>query len=91
MKKLLLKLARQFVPSGATLADCAAEKIANAVNDSGDAAKARVAKYATMAETATAIGNKLSAMLADGTIDNAEKAELAAILTPLMDRVVELV
>ena len=91
LKILLMSIAKRFVPSGATLAEYAAAKIAKAANDSDVAVKSRVAKYATLAESATAIANKLSAMAADGTIDKAEESELAEILTPVMERVVELI
>lgn len=84
-------LIKKLIPGAGTLARYAAEGIAKAVNSSKDDTKAKVAKFSQMAATATNVANQLSRMTTDGTIDEMEKKNLQAMLTPVFAKMLELV
>ena len=84
-------LIKKLIPGAGKLARYAAEGIAKAVNSSKDDVKAKVGKVAAAAETATNVANQLARMLADGTIDELEVKNLQAMLTPVFDKMLELV
>ena len=86
--KWLVKL---LCPSGETLAGYAADGIAKSVNNSKEEVRMKVAKYATYAQEATRIANRLSEMVNDGTIDATETKDLQAMLTPVFEKVLALV
>ena len=86
--KWLVKL---ICPSADTLAGYAADGIAKSVNSSKEEVKAKVAKYATYAESVTQIANTLAAMAKDGSLDKTETAERQRMLTPLFAKVLALV
>lgn len=88
---MLKAIAKLFIPSGSTLAGYAADGVAKAVNTSKDATKDRVQKIAGYANEVAAISAKLSAMALDGTIDTTETAELKKMMTPMFDKVLELI
>lgn len=86
--KWLMKL---VCPSGETLAGYAAEGIAKSVNSTKEDVRVKIAKYAQYAKDATAIANRLSDMVVDGSIDKAETDELQRMIAPLFDKVLALV
>jgi hypothetical protein len=86
--KWLVKL---ICPSAETLAGYAADGIAKSVNDSAEDTKAKVAKCAACAETATLVAHTLAKMAKDGSLDKTETAELQKMLTPLFAKVLALV
>ena len=81
---MLKTLLKWFAPSPSAVADLAAGQIQRSVNSSTDGRETVVAKYA-------AIATKLSEIMADGKIDDAEKKDLAAILTPLCEKMLAIV
>ena len=86
--KWLMKL---VCPSGDTLAGYAADGIAKAVNSSKEDTRQKVAKYAEYAKNVTAIANRLSEMVVDGSIDKTETETLHGMLTPIFEKVLALV
>lgn len=88
---MIKAIAKLFMPGAATLSGYAADGIRKAVNESRDETRHKVAKVATIAKTATDIGGRLAAMVDDGTIDQLERDEIAAMLRPVFERVLELV
>lgn len=88
MKSLLIKW---FMPSAKTLSGYAAKGIAKGINGLPGDKKAVISKYSTMAANATELANKLAKMVEDGTIDDAEEDELAGLISPVMQTVVDLI
>lgn len=84
------KLIKSLI-SGKRLAGYAAEGIQQGVNGSKENTQATIAKYATLTNEVANIGQNLSTMLMDGKVDEMEKEKLQALLTPLFDKVLELV
>ena len=82
--KWLIKL---FMPKPATLAEMAAEAIAKAINDSN---KTDIIKqYDGYAIKLTELQTFIVKLLEDGKIDDAEKAKIAEMLTPIMTKITE--
>ena len=67
----------------------AAEKIQAAVNQSGK--EDLIAKYASMADSATEVQKWITELLVDGKIDDIEKSEISDKLEPLLKKIVELI
>ena len=86
---MLKKLIKLFIPSSKKLSVMAAEKIQAAVNQSGK--EDLIAKYASMADSATEVQKWITELLVDGKIDDMEKSDIAAKLEPLLKKMVELI
>ena len=84
MKKLLIKW---FLPSAVQIADMAVNAAADFINASDKTDI--IAKYGTAADEFTKIQAKLTNLLKDGKIDDAEKAELKKLLLPLAEKLVK--
>lgn len=85
MIKTLIKM---LMPSPKKLANMAAEKIQNAVNESNKAAT--IAKCASIASYATDIQKFVSDTLLDGKVSDDEAKQVEEKLVPLFEKVVEL-
>ena len=83
MKKLLIKW---FLPSADQIADMAVNAAADFINTSDKTDI--IAKYGTAADEFTKVQAKLTNLLKDGKIDDAEKAELKKLLLPLTEKLV---
>ena len=84
MTKFLIKL---FMPKPATLANMAAEAIAKAINESN---KTDIIKqYDGYAVKLTELQTFIVKLLEDGKIDDTEKAKIAEMLTPIMEKITE--
>ena len=83
MKKLLIKW---FLPSADQIADMAVNAAADFINTSDKTDI--IAKYGTAADEFTKVQAKLTNLLKDGKIDDAEKAELKKLLLPLAEKLV---
>ena len=83
------KLIKWFMPSSKKLSSMAAEKIQSAVNQSGK--EDIIAKYASMADSATEIQKWITELLVDGKIDDMEKSDIADKLQPLLQKIIDLV
>ena len=83
------KLIKWLIPSTKKLSSMAAEKIQSAVNQSGK--EDLIAKYASMADSATEIQKWITELLVDGKIDDMEKYDIADKLQPLIQKVIDLV
>ena len=83
MKKLLIKW---FLPSADQIADMAVNAVADFINTSDKTDI--IAKYGTAADEFTKVQAKLTNLLKDGKIDDAEKAELKKLLLPLAEKLV---
>lgn len=83
------KLIKWLMPSSKKLSNMAADKIQNAINQSGK--EDIIAKYATMADSATEIQKWVTELLVDGKIDDIEKSDIAERLQPLIQKVVDLI
>ena len=82
--KWLLKL---FIPKPAKIAEIAAEAIAKAINDSN---KTDIIKqYDGYAVKLTELQTFIVKLLEDGKIDDAEKAKIAEMLTPIATKITE--
>lgn len=88
---MLKAIAKFICPSSRSIAEAAADKIQSGVNGIDAEKKAVVAKYATAANEIGEIGNRLTAMLKDGSIDNAEKALLVGYIETLTNKAKALV
>ena len=77
-----------LMPSPKKLANMAAEKIQNAVNESNKAAT--IAKCASIASYATDIQKFVSDTLLDGKVSDDEAKQVEEKLVPLFEKVVEL-
>lgn len=86
---MLKKILKLFIPSTKKLSTMAAEKIQAAVNQSGK--EDLIAKYASMADSATEIQKWITELLVDGKIDDMEKSEISDKLEPLIKKMVELI
>ena len=86
---MLKKIIKLFIPSSKKLSNMAAEKIQAAVNQSGK--EDLIAKYASMADSATEVQKWVTELLVDGKIDDIEKSEISDKLEPLLKKIVELI
>jgi len=86
--KMLIKM---FMPSGKKLAGYAAEGIQKAVNGYTSDKKEVVGKYADYANQVAAISARLTHMMNDGTLDDAETDELQEMLAPVFDKALALI
>ena len=82
--KWLIKL---FIPKPAKIAEIAAEAIAKAINESEKTEL--IAKYDSYAIKLTELQTFITKLLEDGKIDDAEKAKIADMLTPIMEKITE--
>lgn len=84
MTKWFIKL---FIPKPATLANMAAEAIAEAINESD---KTDIIKqYDGYAAKLTELQTFIVKLLEDGKIDDEEKTKIAAMLEPIMTKITE--
>ena len=80
-------LIKLFIPKPKTLADMAAEAIAKAINESD---KTDIIKrYDGYAAKLTELQTFIVKLFEDGKIDDAEKAKIAEMLTPIMEKITE--
>lgn len=80
-------LIKLFIPKPKTLANMAAEAIAKAINESD---KTDIIKqYDGYAVKLTELQTFIVKLLEDGKIDDTEKAKIADILTPIMQKITE--
>lgn len=86
---MLKSLAKWLMPSPKKLSNMAAEKIQTAVNQSGK--EDLIAKYASMADSATEIQKWVTEILVDGKIDDIEKSEISDKLEPLLQKIIEII
>lgn len=89
MKKLILKLAKKFIPSAQQLAQLAAEEVAKRANAVLLPRKETATKWLELAGRVTSAANKLAEMSRDGNIDAAETKDLALMLTPAFEKLLE--
>ena len=82
--KWLVKL---FIPKPAKIAEIAAEAIAKAINESNKTEL--IAKYDSYAIKLTELQTFIVKLLEDGKIDDSEKAKIAEMLTPIMEKITE--
>lgn len=86
MMKCILKL---FMPKASTMANIAAESICKNVNEC-DVIK-KVADYSDYADKVTKIQQQLVDMLADGKLDEKEEQHIAEMLTPVFQKLIDLI
>lgn len=84
MMKLLIKW---FTPKPAKIAQIAADAIAKAINESNKGEL--IAKYDSYAVKLTELQTFIVKLLEDGKIDDTEKAKIADMLTPIMEKITE--
>ena len=76
-----------FIPKPAKIAQIAADAIANAINTSD---KTDIIKqYDGYAVKLTELQTFIVKLLEDGKIDDTEKANIASMLTPIMEKITE--
>ena len=75
------------MPKPAAIAEMAAEVIAKTINESNKAEL--IAKYDSYAVKLTELQTFIVKLLEDGKIDDAEKAKIAEMLTPIMEKITE--
>ena len=80
-------LIKLFIPKPKTLANMAAEAIAKAINESEKTEL--IAKYDSYAVKLTELQTFIVKLLEDGKIDDTEKAKIADMLTPIMEKITE--
>lgn len=83
------RILKWLLPGPKKLAGYAADGIQKAVNGSGYTEQ--IAKYGELADRATSVQARLADWLRDGRIDDVEKDELVELLTPLMQKLEELI
>ena len=80
-------LIKLFIPKPKALANMAAEAIAKAINESD---KTDIIKqYDAYAVKLTELQTFIVKLLEDGKIDDSEKAKIAEMLTPIMEKITE--
>ena len=84
-------IVKWICPSGKTLAGYAAEGIAKSVNGSSEDVRLKVAKYADYANEVSKITEELSSMALDGNINETETKKLQEMISPIFEKVLELV
>lgn len=89
VRKCIEKIAKMLMPSPARLAKMAASKVQELANGSDKFAAA--AKYSVMADEAMEICRFLKSIAEDGKIDDTERDKIAERLTPLFERLVEMI
>ena len=80
-------LVKLFIPKPAKIAEIAAEAIAKAINESNKTEL--IAKYDSYAVKLTELQTFIVKLLEDGKIDDSEKAKIAEMLTPIMEKITE--
>ena len=86
-KNVMSWLIKLFIPKPKALANMAAEAIAKAINESD---KTDIIKqYDGYAVKLTELQTFIVKLLEDGKIDDAEKAKIAEMLTPIMEKITE--
>ena len=75
------------MPKPAAIAEMAAEVIAKTINVSNKAEL--IAKYDSYAVKLTELQTFIVKLLEDGKIDDSEKAKIAEMLTPIMEKITE--
>ena len=80
-------LIKLFIPKPKTLANMTAEAIAKAINESNKTEL--IAKYDSYAVKLTELQTFIVKLLEDGKIDDTEKAKIAEMLTPIMEKITE--
>ena len=75
------------MPKPATIANMAAEAIAKVINESNKTEL--IAKYDSYAIKLTELQTFIVKLLEDGKIDDAEKAKIAEMLTPIATKITE--
>ena len=75
------------MPKPRAIAEMAAEAIAKAINESDKAEL--IAKYDSYAIKLTELQTFIVKLLEDGKIDDEEKAKIAEMLTPIMEKITE--
>ena len=80
-------LVKLFIPKPAKIAEIAAEAIAKAINESNKTEL--IAKYDSYAIKLTELQTFIVKLLEDGKIDDSEKAKIAEMLTPIMEKITE--
>ena len=75
------------MPKPRAIAEMAAEAIAKAINDSNKTEL--IAKYDSYAVKLTELQTFIVKLLEDGKIDDEEKAKIADMLTPIMEKITE--
>ena len=80
-------LIKLFIPKPAKIAEIAAEAIAKAINESNKTEL--IAKYDSYAIKLTQLQTFIVKLLEDGKIDDSEKAKIAEMLTPIMEKITE--
>ena len=80
-------LIKLFIPKPAKIAEIAAEAIAKAINESNKTEL--IAKYDSYAIKLTELQTFIVKLLEDGKIDDSEKATIAEMLTPIMEKITE--
>ena len=76
-----------FIPKPAKIAGIAAEAIANAINTSDKTEL--IKQYDAYAVKLTELQTFIVELLEDGKIDDSEKAKIAEMLTPIMEKITE--
>ena len=80
-------LIKLFIPKPDKIAEIAAEAIAKAINESNKTEL--IAKYDSYAIKLTQLQTFIVKLLEDGKIDDSEKAKIAEMLTPIMEKITE--
>lgn len=89
MVRIAQKIAKMLMPKPSRLAKMAASKVQELANGSDKFAAA--AKYSVMADEALEICRFLKDIAEDGRIDDTERDKIAERLTPLFERLVEVI
>lgn len=89
VRKMIEKIVKMLMPKPARLAKMAASKVQELANGSDKFAAA--ARYSVMADEALEICRFLKDIAEDGRIDDTERDKIAERLTPLFERLVEVI
>lgn len=88
-RKIVEKIAKMLMPKPARLAKMAASKVQELAN--GSDKFAAFARYSRMADEALDVCRFLRDIAEDGKIDDTERDRIAERLTPLFERLVEMI
>ena len=86
--KIILRMAKMFIPDSKQLSVMAASACQEFINKQSEEKSARIARASEIASRLSELQSSVSKAIADGKLDDEEKAKLAEMLEPVMGKIV---
>ena len=85
--KIILRMAKMFMPAAKQLSVMAASACQEFINKQPDERSARIARASEIASKLSDLQSTVSRALADGKLDDEETAKLAGMLEPVVSKI----